>query len=54
MGIKCGCDMGICGCCVVIVDGCFVFGCLMFVVDCEGKIIEIIELVVIEEGFYLI
>ena len=43
MGTKCGCDLGACGACTVLVDGDAYLSCLMLAVDAVGKKILTIE-----------
>jgi carbon-monoxide dehydrogenase small subunit len=42
-GTKCGCDLGACGACTVLVDGKAVLSCTTLAVAMEGKRIETIE-----------
>jgi aerobic-type carbon monoxide dehydrogenase small subunit (CoxS/CutS family) len=37
------CDMGDCGACTVLLDGCAIYACLRLAVDCEGHPITTIE-----------
>jgi len=42
-GAKLGCGTGDCGACTVLLDGEAVNGCLVYVLECEGRSIETIE-----------
>jgi carbon-monoxide dehydrogenase small subunit len=42
-GTHTGCEMGVCGACLVVVDGRVVHSCLMFAVQADGSVIETIE-----------
>jgi aerobic-type carbon monoxide dehydrogenase small subunit (CoxS/CutS family) len=42
-GTKKVCDIGDCGACTVIVDGCAMYSCLLLAVDCDGREIVTIE-----------
>lgn len=42
-GTKKVCDMGDCGACTVLVDGCAMYACLLLAVDCVGRDITTIE-----------
>ena len=42
-GTHTGCEMGVCGACLVVVDGCVVHSCLMFAVQAGGSVIETVE-----------
>ena len=42
-GTHTGCEMGVCGACLVLVDGRVVHACLMFAVQADGSAIETIE-----------
>lgn len=42
-GTHTGCEMGVCGACLVLVDGKATHGCLVFAVQAEGSTIETIE-----------
>jgi len=42
-GTKRGCDMGTCGCCTVIIDGCARLSCLTLAMECVGKKIVSLE-----------
>jgi len=42
-GTKCGCDMGACGACTVLIDGEAYLSCIMLAVDAVGKNITTIE-----------
>lgn len=42
-GTKKVCDMGDCGACTVLLDGCAIYACLRLAVDCEGHHITTIE-----------
>lgn len=42
-GAKKSCDMGNCGACTVLVDGCAAYSCLLLAVDCAGRDIATIE-----------
>jgi len=42
-GTHTGCEMGVCGACLVVVDGRVVHSCLMFAVQAGGSVIETVE-----------
>lgn len=42
-GTHTGCEMGVCGACLVLVDGEVVHSCLMYAVQAEGCAVETIE-----------
>lgn len=42
-GTHTGCEMGVCGACLVMLDGAPVHACLIFAVQAEGSTIETIE-----------
>ena len=42
-GTHTGCEMGVCGACLVLVDGRAVHSCLMFAVQANGAAVETIE-----------
>ncbi|MGO4714664.1 (2Fe-2S)-binding protein [Bradyrhizobium sp. 2TAF24] len=42
-GTHTGCEMGVCGACLVLVDGRVVHSCLMFAVQADGAVVETIE-----------
>ena len=42
-GTKYGCGEGECGACTIIVDGRSVNACLLFALDCDGRVITTIE-----------
>jgi aerobic-type carbon monoxide dehydrogenase small subunit (CoxS/CutS family) len=42
-GTKKVCDMGDCGACTVLLDGCAIYACMRLAVDCEGHHITTIE-----------
>jgi len=42
-GTHTGCEMGVCGACLVLVDGRVVHSCLMFAVQADGATVETIE-----------
>ena len=42
-GTHTGCEMGVCGACLVLVDGKATHGCLVFAVQAEGSTVETIE-----------
>lgn len=42
-GTHMGCEMGVCGACLVLVDGRVVHSCLMFAAQASGSVIETIE-----------
>lgn len=42
-GTHTGCEMGVCGACLVVLDGRVVHSCLMFAVQADGSVIETIE-----------
>jgi len=42
-GTHTGCEMGVCGACLVVVDGQVVHSCLMFAVQAGGSVVETIE-----------
>jgi carbon-monoxide dehydrogenase small subunit len=42
-GTHTGCEMGVCGACLVVVDGCVVHSCLMFAVQAGGSVVETVE-----------
>jgi carbon-monoxide dehydrogenase small subunit len=42
-GTHAGCEMGVCGACLVVLDGRVVHSCLMFAVQAGGSVIETIE-----------
>lgn len=42
-GTHTGCEMGVCGACLVVVDGRVVHSCLMFAVQASGSDIETVE-----------
>lgn len=43
MGTKCGCDLGACGACTVLINGEAYLSCVMLAVDARGKEITTIE-----------
>lgn len=42
-GTHTGCEMGVCGACLVVVDGQVVHSCLTFAVQVSGSVIETVE-----------
>jgi len=42
-GTHMGCEMGVCGACLVLVDGKVVHSCLMFAAQASGSVVETIE-----------
>lgn len=42
-GTHLGCEMGVCGACLVLLDGRVVHSCLMFAVQADGATVESIE-----------
>jgi carbon-monoxide dehydrogenase small subunit len=42
-GTHTGCEMGVCGACLVVLDGRVVHSCLRFAVQADGAVIETIE-----------
>lgn len=42
-GTHTGCEMGVCGACLVLLDGRVVHSCLMFAVQASGSVVETIE-----------
>jgi aerobic carbon-monoxide dehydrogenase small subunit len=42
-GTHIGCEMGVCGACLVLLDGCVVHSCLTFAVQASGSSIETVE-----------
>jgi carbon-monoxide dehydrogenase small subunit len=42
-GTHTGCEMGVCGACLVVVDGQVVHSCLTFAVQASGSVIETVE-----------
>jgi len=42
-GTHTGCEMGVCGACLVLVDGRAAHGCLVFAVQADGAVVETIE-----------
>lgn len=42
-GTHMGCEMGVCGACLVLVDGRVVHSCLMFAAQASGSVVETIE-----------
>lgn len=42
-GTHTGCEMGVCGACLVVLDGQVVHSCLTFAVQADGSVIETIE-----------
>jgi aerobic-type carbon monoxide dehydrogenase small subunit (CoxS/CutS family) len=42
-GAKKSCDMGNCGACTVLVDGCAAYACLLLAVECRGRAVTTIE-----------
>ncbi|MFQ6394955.1 (2Fe-2S)-binding protein [Nocardia sp. KC 131] len=42
-GTHLGCEHGVCGACSVLVDGETVRACLMFAVQCDGKVVRTVE-----------
>lgn len=42
-GTHTGCEMGVCGACLVLLDGRVVHSCLTFVVQADGAVVETIE-----------
>ncbi len=42
-GTHMGCEMGVCGACLVLLDGRVVHSCLMFAAQASGSVIETIE-----------
>ena len=58
-GTHVGCEMGVCGACLVLVDGRVVHSCLMFAVQADGAVVETVEglseraiIADIQEAFY--
>lgn len=58
-GTHIGCEMGVCGACLVLVDGRVVHSCLMFAVQADGAVVETVEglseraiIADIQEAFY--
>jgi len=45
IGTKYGCGEGECGACTILVDGVSVNACLMFAVDCDGRVLTTVEAV---------
>jgi carbon-monoxide dehydrogenase small subunit len=45
IGTKYGCGEGECGACTILVDGISVNACLMFAVDCDGRVLTTVEAV---------
>jgi carbon-monoxide dehydrogenase small subunit len=45
IGTKYGCGEGECGACTILVDGLSVNACLMFAVDCDGRVLTTVEAV---------
>ena len=41
--VKCGCNAGECGACMVLLDGAAVNSCLVLAVECEGRQIQTLE-----------
>jgi aerobic carbon-monoxide dehydrogenase small subunit len=42
-GTHTGCEMGVCGACLVLLDGQVVHSCLMFAVQASGSVVETVE-----------
>lgn len=42
-GTHTGCEMGVCGACLVMLDGAPIHSCLIFAVQAEGAVIETVE-----------
>lgn len=42
-GTHMGCEMGVCGACLVLLDGVVVHSCLMFAAQASGSVVETIE-----------
>ena len=42
-GTHTGCEMGVCGACLVLLDGSVVHSCLTFAVQADGSVVETIE-----------
>jgi aerobic-type carbon monoxide dehydrogenase small subunit (CoxS/CutS family) len=42
-GTKFGCGTGDCGACAVLLDGVPVNACLIYAVECEGRVVETVE-----------
>jgi carbon-monoxide dehydrogenase small subunit len=53
-GTKYGCGEGECGACTILVDGVAVNACLMFAVDCDGRVVTTVEGVHEGEGLSIL
>src|SRR4029450_10588617 len=42
-GTKHGCELGECGACAVLLDGCLLLSCLVLGVDCDGRDVTTVE-----------
>ena len=53
-GTKYGCGEGECGACTILVDGVAVNSCLMFAMDCDGRVLTTIEGIRTAEGLSIL